>query len=98
MEKSDKTESEKRQAAQQAALKEAEQRRAALTPARAPKNRAGKKARSRRAMAIGKKPALSLIFDLLFTILSSQRRPARAMRLRLDERPLWVLSFRVRFA
>ena len=65
MEKTDKTEVEKRQAAQQAALKEAEERRAALTSGPRPKNRAGKKAPSRRAMAIGKKPALSLIFDCL---------------------------------
>tara|TARA_B100000925_G_scaffold287706_1_gene267421 strand:+ start:697 stop:891 length:195 start_codon:yes stop_codon:yes gene_type:complete len=41
MESSDMTEAEKRQAAQQAALKEAEQRRAALTPGPRPKEQGG---------------------------------------------------------
>ena len=66
MEKTDKTEAEKRQAAQQAALKEAEQRRAALTAGPRPKEQGGQEAQSRRAMAIGKKPALFLIFYFQF--------------------------------
>ena len=41
MEKTDKTEAEKRQAAQQAALKEAEQRRATLTSGPRPKEQGG---------------------------------------------------------
>ncbi|HAT08296.1 MAG TPA: DUF1674 domain-containing protein [Rhodobiaceae bacterium] len=41
MEKSDMTEAEKRQAAQKAALKEAEQRRTALTPGPRPKEKGG---------------------------------------------------------
>ena len=41
MEKTDKTEAEKRQAAQKAALKEAEQRRAALSSGPRPKEQGG---------------------------------------------------------